>query len=1298
MESLTHNFEEFSDRIAFSLRGDRARLSRSLNSIQLRAKQGKPFDKSLTKFTEELDKSVQVRAARAGDIPKIEYDAELPIVTRKDDIAAAIIKHQVIVVCGETGSGKSTQLPKICLELGRGIDGIIGHTQPRRIAARSVAARVAEELKTSLGHEVGFKIRFTDNTRPQTYIKLMTDGILLAETQSDPSLAQYDTIIIDEAHERSMNIDFLMGYLKRILPTRPDLRVIITSATIDAQRFAAFFGTDVEPAPVLEVSGRTYPVELRYRPPLVEEGDEVDWLRATADACDELTAEGPGDILIFMPTERDIRETARILKGHKFPGPPTEILPLFGRLSEKEQNQVFKDHSGRRIVIATNVAESSLTVPGIKYVIDPGTARISRFSATSKVQRLPIEPISQASANQRMGRCGRVAPGICVRLYSAEDFRSREEYTQPEILRTNLASVLLQMKALHLGQLEDFPFLDSPNPTSIRSALKTLFELGAINENEDLTELGKSMFKLPVDPRIARMILAAEDEQCLEEVLIIASALEQRDPRERPLDKQQAADEAHRQFNHETSDFLSLLKLWDFYSEQEKKLSNSKIRKACLQNFLSYNRMREWKDLHRQLREIVLERGLKATPRRNNEDAIHRAILTGLLSNVAMKTESNEFVGSGGQKLFLWPGSVAFANKPKWIMGAELVETTRRFARCVAPVNPQWIENCAQHLVSKTYSEPHWSEKSAAVMAFEKVLLFGLPIVPHRQCRYGHVDPKMCRELFIQHALVLREYESPGEFFRHNARLKQELKEWQAKLRQGIHFVGEDAEFTFYDRRIPAHVFDGPRFEKWRKQIEIDEPKLLFQSREDLFVDSSSAPEQKHFPDHLWVGNHKFPVEYHLEPGAVEDGVTILVPPEGLRLLSSDNLSWLVPGLVEEKIAALIKTLPKQLRILFVPAPKTAQEVVAHLTFGQGDLIPQICQQLRRISGEHVPPNAFTPERLPAHLQFHVKVINEKGEELASGRDLYKLRQEISGVTSQTAQLTTHPDWHRDGLVKWTFGNLPQQITINIDGKTVTVYPMLIDQQQSVALRLALSNSEAELQTRKAMVRLFFLDNPAQVTEQIRNFPKIQKLTQQASLFPDAKVFPQHLAWRLAETAFFPKNEFPRNQKQWDLQLRQASNRLPLVSQELGSLLKAIFDDAAELQRLFTLPHPETLNPIKRDLQEQFKALFAASFLINTPLPWLNQFPRYLNSMLTRWKQARSGELKTVQQQKIAPLWQRWQDAQKHQTTTNPNSPFQHYHWLLEEFRVQTFTPNLKTAVAVSEDRLNELWKSLSLR
>ena len=978
------NFKELFSLIDAAMQADRFPLRRRLQTMEQTTRQGQAIDRNLARWKQDVERSTALHEQRKAKRPQPTFDDELPISARRQEIAQALSQHQVIVVCGETGSGKSTQLPKICLELGRGVSGLIGHTQPRRIAARSIAARLAEELGRPLGQDVGFKIRFTDTTSPLCHIKLMTDGILLAESQGDRFLSQYDTLIIDEAHERSLNIDFLLGYIHRLLPRRRDLKIIITSATIDAQRFAAYFEPVAGKVPVLEIEGRTYPVDLLYRPQQADEaGEEPDWEQCVAQAIEELARIDRGHILLFVPTERDIRAAAKTLRGRSWPGDvggkQTEILPLYGRLSTQEQNRVFKPYPHRRIVIATNVAESSLTVPGIRYVVDTGTARISRYSARSKVQRLPIEPISQASADQRKGRCGRVGPGVCVRLYSEEDYQTRDRFTPPEIQRTNLASVILQTKALNLGPLEEFPFLDPPKPAAVTDGYKTLFELSALDDQRSLTELGRRISRLPVDPRIARIILAGHDENCLHEILIIASALELQDPRDRPAEKQAAADEAHAQFAHPESDFLSYLKLWDFFRKVEHDLSHSKLRRACQQNFLSFNRMREWIDVHQQLVQLTDEAGLKQHARRDDYGAIHRALLTGLLSNIALRGECNEYTGAGGQKFFLWPGSGLFAQKPKWVVAAELVETSRRYLRTAGKIDADWIEPLAQHLVNRSYSNPRWEAKSGNIVADEKVSLFGLVIVPQRRVNYGPIDPVVSRDLFIRHALLAGELTPPPEFLKHNQQLIIDCENLQAKARRANLMLGEQARYDFYAELLPADVFDAARFRRWWLKEQQTHPRLLFMKPSDVMLDESDLLRPGDFPDALDLGRIQLPLEYHLEPGSEEDGITLTVPQAGLNQVLPARLGWLVPGLLEEKLVALIKTLPKPLRRLFVPVPDTAKKVMAELQFGEGHFTATVARILSKMGGQAVSVEAFQEDKLPKHLQMQVRVVDDQG-------------------------------------------------------------------------------------------------------------------------------------------------------------------------------------------------------------------------------------------------------------------------------------------------------------------------------
>ncbi|MCX9713670.1 ATP-dependent RNA helicase HrpA, partial [Vibrio cholerae] len=871
----------------------------------------------------DIAQSMMVVEQRKQQMPKIEYPALLPVSQKRDDIAQAIAHHQVVIVAGETGSGKTTQLPKICAELGRGKYGLIGHTQPRRLAARSVANRIAEEMETELGGFVGYKVRFTDQISDQTQIKLMTDGILLAEIQNDRFLNQYDTIIIDEAHERSLNIDFILGYLKQLLPRRPDLKVIITSATIDPERFSKHFSN----APIIEVSGRTYPVEVRYRPLAGDDDSESDrdQLEGIFQAVDELCDEGLGDILIFMNGEREIRDTADALSKRNLRD--TEIVPLYARLSAGEQNKIFQPHAGRRIVLATNVAETSLTVPGIKYVIDPGTARISRYSYRTKVQRLPIEPISQASANQRKGRCGRTEEGICIRLYSEEDFLSRPEFTDPEILRTNLASVILQMTALGLGDIEAFPFVEAPDKRNIQDGVRLLEELGAINDQikdpkKRLTESGKQLARLPIDPRLARMVLEASKLGCLKEVMIIASALSIQDPRERPSDKQQSADDKHRRFNHEDSDFLTLVNLWHYIGQQQKALTSNQFRRQCKLDYLNYLRVREWQDVYTQLHQSTREMGFKLNDEPGSYHAVHSAILVGLLSHIGMKDqEKNEYHGARNARFNIFPASGLFKKQPKWVMSAELVETSKLWARVVAKIEPDWIEPLAKHLSKRSYSEPHWSKKNAAVMAYEKVMLYGIPIVPKRLVNYGTIDPVLSREIFIRSALVEGDWETKHAFFKQNRALLAEVEELEHKSRRRDILVDDEELFQFYDQRVGTEVVSGRHFDAWWKTASRKTPDLLSFEKEMLFKGDASHITDLDYPNFWHQGNLKLKLSYQFEPGENSDGVTVHIPLPILNQVEPHGFDWQIPGLRHELVVSLIKSLPKTLRKNFVPAP-----------------------------------------------------------------------------------------------------------------------------------------------------------------------------------------------------------------------------------------------------------------------------------------------------------------------------------------------------------------------------------------
>ncbi|MGR9015096.1 MAG: ATP-dependent RNA helicase HrpA, partial [Gammaproteobacteria bacterium] len=1008
IKQLTHQ-------LTLCLNQDRHLLKRQLDRCRSKSSSGE-----LTVLASKIERSVAARNKRLASFPALNFP-DLPVTGKKDDIAKLIQENQVVILCGETGSGKTTQLPKICLSIGRGAAGFIGHTQPRRIAARTVADRIAEELGEPIGKSVGYKIRFNDKTHSESLIKLMTDGILLAESQNDPYLNQYDTIIIDEAHERSLNIDFLIGYMKWLLPKRPDLKLIITSATIDTKRFSTHFND----APIIEVSGRTYPVEMRYRPivpkeeadgekatddqsawsglarnapegaragtALDETGDELQ--HAILDAVEELYRDLRGDILIFLSGEREIRETADSLK--KYHPTQYEILPLYSKLSVSEQERVFKPKGGKiRIVLATNVAETSLTVPGIRCVIDTGHARISRYSHRSKIQRLPIERISQSSANQRAGRCGRVAEGICIRLYSHDDYLARPEFTEPEIMRTNLSAVILQMMSLKLGDIEDFPFIEPPEDKMIRDGKTVLHEVNALDKTGKLTEVGKQLAKFPTDPKLARMLIAAAHEHCLSEVAIIVSALSVQDPREKPADKMQQADQKHAAFRHPESDFLTLLNIWNTYEDKKKHLSNSKLRKYCTENFLSYMRMREWFDIHSQIMQVV-KGDLKMHPNTDDPgyDKIHRALLPGLLSNIGFRHEQYEYLGARGLKFFIFPGSGLHKLKPKWIMAAEQVETSKVYARNVARIEPEWIEQCAEHLVKHNYYDPHWSKKGARCMVSSRTLLYGLTLQAGRKIPYDHVDPKAAREIFIRSALVDHDYHSNARFYVANQKLLEEVGMIQHKGRRVDLVEDEQWLYEFYDSKLPPEVFSGVALDTWRKTAERANPKILFLTKEDLTREhEEDYVNEWDFPDSKKVGNLTIPLQYRFEPGHDEDGVTAIIPVHQLNQVSQTAFDWLVPGLLEEKCIALIKALPKNIRKHFVPVPETVKQCLEIEPDFKGALQEWLGNRLRKLTGEAIPLNAWNTETLTDHLRMNFRVVDDQGQLLDYGRDLKKLQ------------------------------------------------------------------------------------------------------------------------------------------------------------------------------------------------------------------------------------------------------------------------------------------------------------------
>ena len=1268
----------------------RARLIHRLRDLRQRRRDGKPVDRGLAELTAAVDTAVAHLQQRRAGLPVPTFDDQLPISAHREAIAAALRNHQVVVLCGETGSGKTTQLPKICLSLGLGAAGLIGHTQPRRIAARSVATRIATELGTGLGGAVGYQVRFADRTGPDTAIKLMTDGILLAETQSDRDLTEYEVIILDEAHERSLNIDFLLGYLKRLLPKRPDLKLIITSATIDPERFSRHFND----APIIEVSGRMYPVEIRYRPLLAANEDERDrdLQQAILDAVDEVWQGGPGDILIFLSGEREIRETAESLRKHHPPN--TEIVPLYARLSATDQNRVFQPHGRPRIVLATNVAETSLTVPGIRYVIDPGTARISRYSPRSRIQRLPVENISQASANQRAGRCGRISAGVCIRLYAEEDFKSRPLFTDPEILRTHLAAVILQMCALNLGRPEDFPFVEPPDSRQISDGFRLLFELQAVDEQWRITDLGRQMAKLPVDPRLGRMLLAAQAESCLQEVLIMVAALAIQDPRERPLEKQQAADEKHRRFRDENSDFIALLNLWNYYHDQARQLSKNQLRNLCQAEFLSFVRMREWHDLYQELLGRVTEMGMRLNMEPAPYPNLHRALLTGLLGHLGFKQEENIYLGARDRNFYLFPGSGLFKKRPRWVVAAELVETTRLYARTVAKIEPEWVEGLAGHLLKRSYAEPHWEKRAAQVAATERVTLYGLPIIAKRRVNYGPLDPALARQIFIRQALAQGEFDCKAPFFQHNRQLLEELAELETRARRDL-TADEEGLYRFYDARIPEEIYSGPTFESWRKSAERNHPRLLFLDRAELLAEAGPVATGEQFPDHLDLNGLQLPLSYRFTPGAADDGVTLTVPLAAVNQVDPKRLDWLVPGLRAERMAALLKSLPKAVRRNFVPVPNYVQALLEAMPLGEGSLTEAMTWQLQRMTGVQIPEEAWNPDAIPPHLRMRFSVIDTDGHELAVGRDWLAIQAQMRGEARNRFAALPTPEFEREKLRDWDFDELPEEVSFIRNGIQLRGYPALVAETDGgLALRVLDSAVRAEAATRAGLRRLIRWRLGAAFKPLARDFPQWRGMTLHYLGLGTQEQLREELLDAILDRAFLHGKAAPRNQAAFDNLLEYGKTRLAAARVEVGETAAGILAAYHEARRILSSESSLVWAEAITDISEQLARLVYPGFLRQTPPEWLPHLPRYLRAMASRLQKIRQAPDKDRQRSaEIVRLseccWRQWE---RNAERERDDPELVRFRWLLEELRVSQFAQELKTIAPVSVKRLEEQW------
>ena len=1277
---------------------ERHRLRRQLHELRKH-----PDEAKLAQWVEKVQASFARVTARKQSVPLIRYDDSLPIAAKRDEIKKLLAEHQVLIIAGETGSGKTTQLPKICLELGRGQHGLIAHTQPRRIAARSVATRVAEELGTPLGALVGYQVRFEDQSDANTLVKLMTDGILLAETQHDRFLERYDTIIVDEAHERSLNIDFLLGYLKTLLPRRPDLKLIITSATIDLERFSKHFND----APIIEVSGRTYPVETWYRPLTSEQDEEGNRVeddltvdQAILATLDEIAAhersEGkhPGDVLVFLPGEREIRDAAEMLRKAQLKH--TEILPLYARLSPAEQQRIFQSHPGRRVVLATNVAETSLTVPGIRYVIDSGTARISRYSYRAKVQRLPIEAVSQASANQRKGRCGRVEPGICVRLYSEEDFNARPAFTDPEILRTNLAAVILQMLHLRLGAIDAFPFIEPPDGKAISDGFNLLQELSAVNRENQLTPLGRQLARLPVDPRLGRMLLEGAKQGSLQEVLIVASALSVQDPRERPPERQQAADQAHAQWKDVDSDFAALVNLWRGFEEQRQALTASPLRNWCRKNFLNYLRLREWRDAHRQLGLICRDLQLSINKEPADYPKLHKAVLSGLLSQIGQKTEDGDYLGARQRRFWVHPSSGLGKKRPQWLMTAELVETTKLYARMVAKIEPDWIEPLAGHLVKKNHFEPHWEKKRGQVVAYEQITLYGLIIVGRRPVHFGPIDPLMSRELFIREALVGGEIQSRAKCLTANTRLLEQLDELEAKARRRDILADEETLYAFYEARLPAEIHQTATFDSWYRVNSQKDPQLLIMREEDVLAREASEVTAAQYPDTLRLGDLSLALSYHFEPNHPRDGVTLRVPAPLLPNLPGERLEWLVPGLLEAKCIALVRNLPKATRKNFVPVPDFVKAALQRMSFGVGSLPHALGAELLRMTGARVSDEAWSEaaEQVDSHLKMNLEVVDAQGKFLGEGRDLAELTSRFVAA-SQAALAVPQTAQSQQPVEAKGFAKVAQSAQQKIAGLSLTVYPALVEEGGTVKEGRFSTAAEAEYQHRRGLQRLL-LQQLAEPAKYLRG--KLPGLTELGLLYRELgrieALVEDILLASLDSCILEGEASLPRDGAALASLAERKRGQWAEHAERLARLTLDILKLWHGLQKRFKgkidLAQAVALN----DIKQQTANLVYPGFVRETPSLWLKELPRYLKAIELRLEKLPAQVQKDrVWSGELSNLWAQFKArADKHAQEGKRDEQLVLYRWWIEEYRVSLFAQQLGTKVPISDKRLSKQW------
>ncbi len=1260
---------------------ERARLARELDRLFARKVHDAGFDRSIAALGAAMTKSV-AQVARLRDLPlRLQFDAELPITAHREEIARAIAGHQVVVICGATGSGKTTQLPKICLEAGQGAFGLIGHTQPRRIAARAIADRLAVELNTTVGGAVGYQVRFTDRVGPDCRVKLMTDGILLRELENDRLLRRYDTLIIDEAHERNLNIDFLFGVLRRILPQRPELRLIITSATIDPQRFADFFGG----APMIEVSGRSYPVEVRYRPLLDDDEEtELSLPEGIVSAVRELDRESRGDVLVFLPGEKQIRDAADELGKAKFHH--TEILPLYSRLSAGDQQKIFERHSARRVVLATNVAETSLTVPGIKYVVDSGLARISRYSVRGKVQRLPIEPVSQASADQRKGRCGRESEGICIRLFAEDEFLQRPEFTPPEILRTNLASVILQMSTLGLGEPEDFPFVDPPDTRLINDGYRLLQELKAVDDARRVTSLGKQIASLPVDPRLARMLVAAGHHRCVTEMLVLSAFLASQDPRERPSDAQQQADQRHATYADPRSDFVTVLNLWKLFQEQSAALSGNQLRKWCRENFISFMRMREWQELHRQLGDVVADLKLPLNQTPAEYDDLHQAILTGFLGGIGVLDERREYEGARGTRFVIAPGTPLASKPPKWIVAASLMETTRLYARMVAAVEPQWIEAAGEHLVKRSYSEPHWVEERGFVAAFESTSLYGLTLSARRRVNYGNVAPREAREIFVREALVEGRARLHANFIRENRALREQVERLEAKIRRRDILVDEQALVEFYLARLPEQIHSTAALERWLK--EPANAGVLKMNRADMLRRAVDDIDERNYPEQLRIEGNALPLEYRFEPTATDDGITLTVPEPLLGTLDAGQLAWLIPGWLEEKVTAVLRALPKPIRKSLVPVPEHAVRAVAEID-RKRDFHSAMAAWITRATGESISGDEIARLPLPDAVRINIRIADLQGKRIAEGRDLAELKRTLRARSADPvaqARQQAAASKHRC----WDFAALPLEQSVERGGLRFTVYPTLHDRGDGVEIAEAKSAQEAEVMLRQGVLRLAVLALPEQFKYARKRFADQRELVLLGQGLNSGRPLPEALAERAFIECFLsPDTPLPRSAEAFQALLdRRRADFGAQVDRLATQMIETLKELRGVREKLGSLQGP-AFKAIVDVATTQLGTLVPAGFPLDVPPLLWPHLPRYLKALARRLDKV-AGNLKRDAElaQRVAPFLKGFNELNRASQGQAIRVELDKLQWMVEEFRVSLFAQDLRAAVPVSEKRL----------